>query len=293
MLLSPGERLDDRYRVQKLLGSGATGEVWAGQGPNGPVAIKVLLERVARRTDVRKRFEREAQSAQRINSPFVCPLLDRGITCDGSLFLAFELLRGESLADRLNRERFLAFDELAPQMSDVLEGIADAHKAGVLHRDLKPGNIFLKQSQQGEHAIILDFGLCKVMRDTRSVQEPSLTAINTTVGSLAHIAPEQIRGAAHVDERADLYAMASVAFRALTGCLPFDATSAQMIASLKLEKPPPTLEQATGMRWPRFLEEFFATGLARTPDHRFASAQQAAAHWTEARTIMSRVRSHT
>jgi serine/threonine protein kinase len=290
VLLSPGEQLDARYRVTELLGRGGMGEVWAGEGSDGPVAIKVLLERAARRKDIQRRFEREAEAVSRIRSPFVCALLDQGFTSDGSLFLVFELLQGESLADRLRRELFLSFDELAPLMLDVLRGIQDAHLANVLHRDLKPGNIFLLPGDDRERAVILDFGVSKVMQDARASEEPSITAYDGTVGSFAYMAPEQVRGAARVDERADVYGVASVAFRSLTGRLPFEGMSARMVASLKLERPPPSLEQATGLRWPRLLEQFFAVGLSRNPDDRFSSAEDAAKQWADAWDLTCRVR---
>ena len=281
------------YRVSHLLGRGGMGEVWAAVGPHGPVAIKVLLERVARRKEVRLRFEREAITVSRVSSRYVCKLLDRGFTNDGSMFLVFELLDGESLAERLTREAFLAFDELAPLMTDVLQGIADAHSAGVLHRDLKPGNIFIVPDGPREIAKILDFGMSKIIKDTHAGDEPSLTAFNGTVGTFAHMAPEQVRGAARVDERADIYGMASVAFRALAGRLPFEGTSSHIVATQKVQNPAPTLEEATGLRWPRLLEEFFAIGLARSPVGRFTSAEEASAHWNNAFRVSLDVRKAT
>ena len=281
VLLSPGEKLGGRYRISELLGRGGMGEVWAATSLDHerPVAIKVLLERAARRKDIQRRFEREAEAAARIRSPYVCALFDQGFTPDGALFLVFELLEGESLADRLRREQYLPLEEIGPLMLDVLQGIQDAHCAQVLHRDLKPGNIFIKPSgKTHERAVILDFGVSKVLQSVRAHEEPSLTAYDGTVGSFAYMAPEQVRGAARVDERADVYGVASVAFRSLTGRLPFEGISAKMVAGLKLQKPAPSLHEVTGLRWPSKLEEFFFIGLARDPQARFASAEQARDH---------------
>ena len=268
----------DRYRVTQLLGRGGMGEVWAADDLHGRrrVAVKVLLERAERRRDIKRRFEREAEAAARIHSRHVCALLDRGWTRDGSMFLVFELLEGESLADRLRREEFLPLDEVLPLMLDVLQGIADAHAAQVLHRDLKPGNIFITPgADRTETGVVLDFGVSKLLQEVRLSDEPSLTAYDGTVGSFAYMAPEQVRGAARVDERADVYGVASVAFRALAGRLPFEGLSAKMVASLKLERLPPTLEEATGFAWPRALESFFTQSLARDPGERLGSALQA------------------
>ncbi len=277
-MLSAGDRLIDRYRVLELLGRGGMGEVWSAQrlADGHRVAIKVLLEKALRRRDIVKRFEREAEAASRIRSPHVCALLDTGLTRDGAMFLVFELLRGESLADRLRRESFLPFDEVAAMLLDVLRGIADAHEASVLHRDLKPGNIFVTGAGSGEErSVILDFGVSKLIDHVRTVDEPSLTAFDGTVGSFAYMAPEQVRGAARVDGRADIYGAGAVAFRALTGRLPFEGISARMVASLKLERNAPSLGTVTGCRWPRLIEEFFARVLARAAEDRFSSAAEA------------------
>jgi len=277
-MLSAGDRLTDRYRVRQLLGRGGMGEVWSAEclADGSLVAIKVLLEKALRRRDIVKRFEREAEAASRIRSRHVCALLDSGLTTDGSMFLVFELLDGESLADRLRREAFLPLDDVGRVMLDVLRGVADAHAASVLHRDLKPGNIFLTPGKDGEErAVVLDFGVSKLIDHTRNVDEPSLTAFDGTVGSFAYMAPEQVRGASRVDERADVYGAAAVAFRALTGRLPFEGLSARMVAGLKLERNPPSLSSVTGFRWPRLVEDYFVHALARSPNQRFASALEA------------------
>lgn len=283
-MLSAGCQLGDRYVTSRLLGRGGMGEVWAARQLHDPrpVAIKVLLERTSRRQDIVRRFEREAQAAARIQSRHVCALLDTGTGPDGSLFLVFELLEGESLAERLRRELFLPFYEIARIMCDVLRGVTDAHDASVLHRDLKPGNIFLTRDQHGaERAVVLDFGVSKLVHQAYDRDEPSLTAYDGTVGSFAYMAPEQVRGAARVDARADVYGVAAVAFRALTGRLPFLAPSARMVASLKLDNDAPSLAEATEMQWPAAIEQFFARALARNPDDRFASAPEALASWCQ------------
>lgn len=277
-MLSAGDRLTDRYRVLQLLGRGGMGEVWSAERlpDRHLVAIKVLLEKALRRRDIVKRFEREAEAAARIRSPNVCALLDTGLTQEGAMFIVFELLRGESLADRLRREGVLSFDDVARMLIDVLRGVADAHDASVLHRDLKPGNIFATSDADGsERFVVLDFGVSKLVDQVRNVDEPSLTAFDGTVGSFAYMAPEQVRGAARVDGRADVYGAGAVAFRALTGRLPFEGISARMVASLKLENSAPSLGSVTGYRWPRLTEEFFARALARAPEQRFASAAEA------------------
>ncbi|MBI5536544.1 MAG: serine/threonine protein kinase [Deltaproteobacteria bacterium] len=293
MVLAAGDLIDQRYRVTELLGRGGMGEVWAAVclADRRQVAIKVLLERASRKTDIVARFKREAKVAARIRSPFVCALLDTARTPAGGLALVFEYLRGESLADRLKKENDLPFGEVDRIMNDVWQGIVDAHAAGVLHRDLKPGNIHLARREgERERAVILDFGVSKIKKAARLVDEPSLTMFDGTVGSFAYMAPEQVRGAARVDERADVYGAGAVAFRALTGHLPFEGVTAKMVVSLKMGRPPPSLEEVTGVRWPKVIEQFFARTLARGASQRFATAQEAQTSWQEVGAEMRRAR---
>jgi serine/threonine-protein kinase len=280
--LSAGDVLDGRYRITDFLGRGGMGEVWAARrlDDERDVAVKVLHERASRKRDIVARFRREARATARVHSPFVCGLLGSGLTPWGGTFLVFERLRGESLSDRLRRELFLPFAELCHVMLDVWQGIAHAHAAGVLHRDMKPGNIFITRLADGaERACILDFGVSKLLDTARGNDEPSLTAYDGTVGSFAYMAPEQVRGAARVDERADIYATGAVAFRSLTGRLPFEGVTAKMVVSMKLGQPAPTLESVTGQRWPAALERFFARALAREPAERFSAAGEAFETW--------------
>ncbi|MCU0681469.1 MAG: serine/threonine protein kinase [Polyangiaceae bacterium] len=283
MALREGDLFDGRYRIQRLLGRGGMGEVWAAVAPPGNrrVALKVLLDKAARKPDLVARFEREARIAERIKSPFVCELVDSGKNAEGELYIAFELLQGESLADRLRRETDLPFSEVGPVIEDVLSGLVDAHGVGVIHRDLKPGNIFLEKFPDNtERAKVLDFGVSKVVRPAFG-DERSLTAFDATLGSFAYMAPEQVRGAARADERADLYAVGAVAFRALAGRLPFEGTTASMLLAAKLDQEAPSLSVATGVQWPGGIERFLAKALARDRKARFANVAEALAAWRE------------
>jgi serine/threonine protein kinase len=280
--LREGDLFDGRFRIQRLLGRGGMGEVWAAIAPGGRrVALKVLLEKAARKPDLVARFEREARIAERIKSFFVCELVDCGRTAEGELYIAFELLQGESLADRLRRENDLPFSEVGTLVEDVLSGLVDAHAVGVIHRDLKPGNIFLEKFPDNtERAKVLDFGVSKVIRPAFG-DERSLTAFDATLGSFAYMAPEQVRGAARADERADVYAVGAVAFRALAGRLPFEGTTASMLLAAKLDQEAPTLSDATGVQWPAGIERFLARALARDRKARFGTAAPALEAWRE------------
>ncbi len=290
------------------------GEVWAATSdaaapgdPRREVAIKVLLARAAMKPDLVRRFEREAKIASAITSPYVCQLLEVAAADDGSHLLVFEQLTGESLADRLKREQYLPFSEVGPIIDDVLQGLAAAHAASVIHRDLKPGNIFLEQfsatapgggryappsggfgtggfvprpdelDERLERAKILDFGISKLTYGVKG--EPTLTAFDATLGSFAYMAPEQVRGAARADERADIYAVGAVAFRSLSGRLPFEGPTAAVLVAFKLDRSAPSLHEATGDHWPAGLERFLERALERKKERRFGTAQEALTAW--------------
>ena len=202
------------------------GEVWAAASPDGTreVAIKVLLPNAAMKPEIVARFEREARVTASIESQYVCKLLGHARDPSGAHLLVFEKLIGETMSERLKRELYLPFAEVGPLVDDAFQGLAAAHAAGVIHRDLKPGNIFIEwtsEPERPERAKVLDFGISKLTKKEKGRRdEPSLTDFDATLGSFAYMAPEQVRGAARVDERADIYAMGAVAFRALAGRLP-------------------------------------------------------------------------
>ena len=281
MAIHPGQTLAG-YSVLSLLGRGGMGEVWAARSEDGSreVAIKVLLPTAALKPDIVARFEREAQVTASIQSDYVCKLLSFERNATGSLLLVFEKLEGESLSERLKRDLYMSFTELGPLLDDVLQGLVAAHEAGVIHRDLKPGNIFIETTgdpQRPERAKILDFGISKLSK--KSGDEQSLTDFDATLGSFPYMPPERVRGAARVDVRCDIYATAAVAFRALAARLPFEGTNAGQIIALKLDREAPSLQDITGEKWPAGLERFLASALNRDPEKRPTSALEALESW--------------
>lgn len=273
------------------------GEVYAADGRGGEkVALKVLHERAAQDPDLVARFNREAEIAKQIRSPYVAGVLGAGREATGRLWIAFERLVGEGMDERLRREQYLSFAELAPLVDDSLQGLKAAHEAHVVHRDIKPANLYIEKRKltaqevaAGEHeerTRILDFGVSKLRQPNKTRSEPSLTAFDATLGSFAYMAPEQVRGSARVDERADLYALGAVAFRALTGRLPFEGQNALTLIALKLDRDPPTLAQTTGDDWPQSIERFLARIMARDREKRFGSAAEALEAWRKVCRVM-------
>ncbi|MCA9625955.1 MAG: serine/threonine protein kinase, partial [Myxococcales bacterium] len=188
MAIHPGDTLAG-FRVTQLLGRGGMGEVWAAVAPAGnEVAIKVLLPTAAMKPEIVARFEREARVTAQIDSDYVCKFLAHERDPEGAHLLIFEKLNGETLSERLKRELFLPFAEVGPIVADAFQGLVAAHRAGVIHRDLKPGNIFIEWTghpDRPERAKVLDFGISKLTNKGKGRDEPSLTDFDATLGSFA------------------------------------------------------------------------------------------------------------
>jgi serine/threonine protein kinase len=285
--IASGSLLAGKYQLLASIGRGGMGEVFSASHvqTGAEVAVKVVSR--TRSSDVlMQRLHREAVAARRIRSDFVPRVYDVDRTEEGELFLVMERLHGESLADRLRARAPLplTWDEVRRIGDDLLSGLIDAHAAGVVHRDLKPANIFVV----GERAFILDFGVCKFdLPDTEK-----LTTTGESVGTIAYMAPEQIRGASKVDERADLYAFGVVVFEALSGCLPYEATGQMAMIASKLERRARTLREHAQVAFPAALDAVIARALARRPEDRHASAEELRAAWRAmgAANVMPRAR---
>ena len=262
------------YHLLHVLGRGAFADVWDAvrERDGSPVAVKVLR---APDPVSRLRFVREGKIARRIASPFVVTLLDTGTELHDPPFLVYEKLVGETLDARLEREGSLGLVEVWPLVRDVLAGLVAAHAVSVIHRDVKPANVFLDATNG--RARLLDFGVAKAPDDNED--GPLRTTAGSTLGSLAYMAPEQAGGAGAVDVRADLYAVGAIAFRALAGRLPFGAKLPATMLALKLDRDAPTLREVTGALWPDSIETFLRSTLAREPKRRFRTAEAAMAGW--------------
>jgi serine/threonine-protein kinase len=269
-----------RYVVGDLLGEGAMGVVYAAQGPGGErVAIKFLHDHLASLPDVVERFHREARIVSRLRSPFIAPVRMAGRT-QGRLWIAYRRLFGETLEDRLVRERALPAEGVSRIVGEVLEGLAVAHKEGVVHRDIKPSNVFLERVGRSERACLLDFGISKYTPPAGATTDGErLTNTSQILGTASYMAPEQIEGASEVDGRADLFSVGVVAFRALTGTLPFEGTSASAILHAKLYGQFRTLDSATGQRWGPPWEQWIRRTLAVRPEDRFQASDAMLADW--------------
>ena len=244
-LPEPGEIVGGRYRIEQVLGSGATGVVYEGshQLTGQRVAIKWLRPDLAASDALTARFLREARAACAIDHPNVVTVSDAGRD-RGSLFLVMELLRGESLSAFLDRGPH-APEVVVATLMPALRGVAAAHEHGIIHRDLKPDNVFLPEPRKGwpAGAKVLDFGISKLKQP---VDGRELTHSGVFLGSPLYMAPEQILEPSGVDARADVYSIGVMLYEALSGRVPFEADAlhelfrkvmAETPASLSAERP--------------------------------------------------------
>lgn len=273
--LAAGQVLAGRFRIVARLGEGSIGEVYeaADLELEEQVAIKVVHPEISRDPEVLHRFRREIQLARRVTHPSVCRTFDlfhhqgeEGVRLD---FVTLELLRGETLEARLQREGRLPPAEALPLVVQIAEGLQAAHQAGVVHRDFKSANVMLAPGPDGMRAVVTDFGLA-----WSSSVSASVTRTGTLVGSPAYMAPEQVRGEA-VTPATDIYAFGIVLYEMVTGSLPFSADTAIGTAIKRLREPP-TLpsRHAPGLdpRW----EEVILRCLESDPADRFATPVEVA-----------------
>jgi len=272
---APPKILAGKYQLERELGRGGMGSVWLAQHLtlHSPVAIKLIDETVVTNPEALTRFLREAQAAASLRSPHVVQILDHGVD-NGVPFIVMELLDGESLAARIERVRRLSPQETARIMTQVGRAMTKAHEAGVVHRDLKPDNIFLVRNDEEELAKVLDFGIAKSSTHGVAASVASATRTGSVLGTPYYMSPEQAEGAKGVDHRTDIWAMGVIACECLVGSRPFDAETlgALLLAICAREMPVPS---RVGPVPPAF-DAWFARACSRDVGQRFATAKEAA-----------------
>lgn len=279
MELRPGTLIANTYEILGPLGRGGMGELFKARNARTErrVALKLLRPDAKARADAIERFRREARAAGMINSDHVTQVLDIQEDPTHGIAIAFELLEGENLLDRLRRTGVMSMETVYPIIEQVLRGLCDAHAVGIIHRDLKPSNIFLEQRPDGTSRVkILDFGISKL---PKTMAKTTLTEPGQALGSFMFMPPEQIQRAANVDQRADVYAIGTLVFQAMTGHLPHSARSMIELVQMKTSAEPRTMEQASGKPFPPQLQQWVSQCLRRNRDERFQTAAEAAAAW--------------
>jgi Tol biopolymer transport system component len=274
MALSSGTMLGP-YEIQSPLGAGGMGEVYRARDTrlDRTVAVKILPSHLSANPEARQRFDREARAISSLSHPNVCHLYDVGIH-DGTSYLVMEYLEGETLADRLSKGP-LPLDQLLTYGIEICEGLETAHKTGVVHRDLKPGNIMLTKSG----AKLMDFGLAKPtlaasppssgLTQTLASPQSPLTMEGMVVGTFQYMSPEQVEGK-EADTRSDVFSLGAVLYEMATGKCAFEGkTAASTIAAVLAADPPPI--SSVKPLSPMALESTVKSCLAKDPDERVQS----------------------
>jgi serine/threonine-protein kinase len=241
--MKSGEVIQGKYRLDKRLGVGGMGEVWRAThtGTGREFAVKFMHPHVAVSAVARDRFAREARASAQINHPSIVDVLDVGEHDEGALYLVMELLDGMLLVDALDGDPPLSIRDFLTVMQDVAEALAAAHAAGIVHRDIKPDNIFLHRDRASGLSVpkVLDFGIGKFAAGGSS----GATATGAVLGSPRYMSPEQSRSASSVDGRSDLWACGVLLFEALTGTRPHEGDSYSSLILAVCTTPPASIDQ--------------------------------------------------
>ncbi|MBI4954178.1 MAG: protein kinase [Myxococcales bacterium] len=248
------------------------GAVWLAQhvSLDTTCAIKFIHDEAADRPEARARFEREAKASAQLRSENVVQILDYGISEDGLPYIAMEHLVGEPLSDRLKRLGRLSPVDTYRVISGVARALAKAHGAGIVHRDLKPDNVFICRDEDREIAKVLDFGIAK----HKGLEiNGSSTRTGALLGTPFYMSPEQAQGVKSVDGRADLWSLAVVTFRCLTGELPFRSEAlGDLLMKIMTWPIPVPSHVARGL--PEGFDRWFERAMQRDPDRRFQTARE-------------------
>ena len=285
-MIRPGTVLAGRYTVLRELGRGGMATVYVAEDArlNRRVAVKTLIPEVATMIGA-ERFLREIAVAARLSHPLIVPLLDSVAVDEGGrdgpplLFYVMALVDGESLRDRLSRERLLPVDDAVRIARDVGVALAYAHEQGVVHRDIKPENILLSKGT----AVVADFGIAKLLTGDR-LRDSQLTETGISIGTAAYMSPEQATASADVDGRSDLYSLGAVLYEMLVGEAPFTGATAQTILAKRLTDPAPSARRLRDTI-PQALDEMILRCLQRVPADRFATAAEFVEALDRARVI--------
>lgn len=267
-----GQTLAGKYSIEKLIKRGGMGAVYLGKHVlmDKTVAIKVLHPSLALDDDVVARFSREAKAASRISHPHAVSVTDFGESENGVVFLVMEYLDGKTLKEVIKEDGPMALDRVVEIVRQVAGALDLAHQQGVVHRDLKSDNIMLSQTNGGDWAKVLDFGIAKIQQ-AEGARDVDITAANLVIGTPQYMSPEQCSQSGPIDARSDIYSFGIIIYEMLAGRVPFTGESPTMIMMKQVQDPPPSIletrpEVGTG------LAQVISKALAKQPADRFQTA---------------------
>ncbi|MDC3953057.1 serine/threonine protein kinase [Polyangium jinanense] len=272
-IVSVGDVLAGKYRVEKVLGMGGMGVVVAATHLDlREVRAVKLMRPEASSEQCVERFLREARAVVRLRSEHVAEVYDVGRLDSGAPYIVMEMLEGQDLAAMQKRRGAFPIEEAVLYVAQACHALAEAHAAGIVHRDLKPGNLFLTRRSDGSPCIkVLDFGISKHTRP--EVDDPEMTGARDLMGSPLYMAPEQMRSASKVCARADVWALGAILYKLLTGRAPFQAATVPEIFAAVLAKPV-KLPSAIRPDVPRGLDNVVMRCLDKHTSRRYASATE-------------------
>ena len=271
-----GVTLSGRYLVTRKVGQGGMGAVYEATHTliGKRVAVKVLLDKYARREAIVQRLEQEARLASSCQNEHIIDITDFGTTEDGRTFVVMEYLEGESLAECLSRETRLPEQRILQIISQAASALAAAHAKGIVHRDIKPENLFLLRRKDQDFVKVVDFGISKSLRASDEAEEqPRLTQTGMVLGTPLYMSPEQARGDDELDARVDIYALGVIMYEAATGRVPFIGNNYLSVISQVLNEEPAPLRELR----PDLSEEFEAIvmrAMDKERTARYASANE-------------------
>jgi serine/threonine-protein kinase len=273
-----GKRIGGYIAVARVA-DGAMGRVFEGRHPEtkARVAIKALHSDVARDNIAVERFKREYESSTELNHPYVVKVLESGVTEGGAPFLTMEYLEGAELGKVLGRGQLFAPARIVRVICQAALALEHAHSFGFIHRDLKPDNIFLCSTEDGDEVRVLDFGSVKLQLEMGA----KLTAMGTTVGSPFYMSPEQAMGRADVDQRTDVFALGAILYEMLTDRVAFDAPNIAKIL-LRIMKDTPAPPSSINPACNRALDAVVDKALRKDKEERYASTRELAQALIEA-----------
>jgi serine/threonine-protein kinase len=270
--LQPGLSVTPSIRLVKRLGAGGMGSVWLAEhlSLRTTVVVKFMAVELAASVEATERFSREAAAAAQVKSPHVVQMLDHGVTSDGIPFIVMELLEGEDLGKFLGGRGRLTIQETAEIIAQVCKALLRAHEKGIVHRDIKPDNIFMCSGFGETYVKLLDFGIAK---GDASLGGSSGTKTGAMIGTPYYMSPEQIVGSKTIDYRTDLWSLGVVAYECVVGMRPFEEEVFGALA-IRIHSGPIPVPSQVDPHVPPAFDAWFARACARDLSVRFASAKE-------------------
>src|SRR5713101_2710919 len=277
-----GQTLAGKYLVEKLIKRGGMGAVYQGKHVlmDKTVAIKVLRPALAVDDDVVARFSREAKAASRISHPHAVSVTDFGESENGVVFLVMEYLDGRTLKEIIRSEGPMPLHRVVEIIRQVTGALDAAHGQGVVHRDLKSDNIMLSETNGGDWAKVLDFGIAKI-QELEGTRDHDITAPNLVIGTPQYMSPEQCSQTGPIDARSDVYSLGVIVFEMLAGRVPFTGDSPTVIMMKQVQDEPPSILVARP-DLPASVDNLVRKALAKQPVDRFQTAGELSEALTQA-----------